>query len=43
MFGEVWERALVGGNNEIKDLEMGNLVQDSIGMTNMIHMEFRAY
>lgn len=30
-------------NDGIKDLEMGNLVQDSVGMTNMMHMEFRAY
>ena len=43
MFGEMREQALVGSNNEINDLEKGNLIQDSMGMTNMIHMEFRAY
>lgn len=42
MFGEMREQALVGSNNEINDLELGNLVQDSMGMTNIIHMEFRA-
>lgn len=43
MFGEMREKALVGSNNEINDLEMGNLIQDSMGMMNRIHMEFRAY
>ena len=43
MFGEMREQALVGSNNEINDLEKGNLIQDSMGLTNMIHMEFRAY
>lgn len=43
MFGEMREKALVGSNSEINDLEMGTLIQDSMGMMNMIHMEFGAY
>ena len=33
----------MGSNNEINDLELGNLIQDSMGMMNMVHMEFGAY